>query len=75
MITMTNLECAMALLEKHREARMWSDLAVAVDVLGMFNIDCHGEFPALVLYAPVPVVEPVAHVENAVVPLSDHDGA
>lgn len=39
---MTNLELAVAILAKHREARRWADEAVAVDMLAQFGVDPAG---------------------------------
>lgn len=36
---MNNLECVVAVLEKHREARQWADLAVAGDLLTQLGVD------------------------------------
>lgn len=40
---MTNLECAILVLEKHREARQWTDNAVAVELLAQLGLDAAGE--------------------------------
>lgn len=36
---MTNLECVIAILANHREARRWADEAVALDVLTGLGLD------------------------------------
>ena len=40
---MTNLECAIAVLAKQREARRWTDEAVALDLLAQLGLDVAGE--------------------------------
>lgn len=40
---MDNLECAMAVLAAHREARQWDDRAVAVDLVAQLGLDWAGE--------------------------------
>lgn len=40
---MTNLEAAVAVLTKHREARQWSDEAVAADLLTQLGLDAPGD--------------------------------
>lgn len=40
---MDNLECAMAVLVAHREARQWDDRAVAVDLVAQLGLDWAGE--------------------------------
>lgn len=40
---MTNLECAVAVLTKHREARQWTDEAVAADLLAQLGLDAAAE--------------------------------
>lgn len=39
----TNAECAVAVLASHREARKWSDEAVALDLLTQLGLDPAGE--------------------------------
>ena len=39
----TNTEATVAVLEKHREARAWSDSAVATDLLKQLGLDPKGE--------------------------------
>ena len=36
---MTNLECAIAVLATHREARRWTDEAVAADLMVQLKLD------------------------------------
>ena len=55
---MTNLEITIATLAAHREARRWSDDAVAIDLLARLGLDA-----AAVHGAVEPVVEVVAAVE------------
>jgi hypothetical protein len=40
---MTNLECTIAILASHREARRWTDEAVALDVLAQLGLDPAGD--------------------------------
>lgn len=40
---MTNLETAVAILAKHREARQWTDEAVAADLLAQLGLDAAAE--------------------------------
>lgn len=40
---MNNLECVMNILAAHREARMWTDEAVARDVMVQLGLDAEGE--------------------------------
>lgn len=40
---MTNLECAVAVLAMHREARQWDDNAVAADMLRQLDVDPAGD--------------------------------
>lgn len=49
---MDNLECAMAVLAAHREARQWDDRAVAMDMLVQLGMKPDGEAKNAV--APVP---------------------
>lgn len=49
---MDNLECAMAVLAAHREARQWDDRAVAMDMLAQLGMKPDGEAKNAV--APVP---------------------
>lgn len=42
---MTNLECVMAVLESHREARRWNDETVAIDILAQLGVDDVGQAP------------------------------
>lgn len=42
MATVTNLECTVAVLEKHREARGWTDQEVAADLLAQLGLDADG---------------------------------
>lgn len=49
---MTNLDLATGILEKHRQARNWTDLAVAVDLLAQFGLDPAGTVGAVVVEAP-----------------------
>lgn len=60
---MTNLETAMALLERHRHGMAWTDKAVAEDMLKTFGIEEGGEFHAPSPYVP-PVI-PQAHIPSA----------
>jgi hypothetical protein len=39
---MTNIEMAIAILAKHREARMWADDVVAADMLAQLGVDPTG---------------------------------
>jgi sulfur carrier protein ThiS len=41
-MTTTNLECAVIVLAKHREARAWADLTVAQDLLTQLGLDPEG---------------------------------
>lgn len=49
---MTNLECVVATLEAHREARQWADHAVALAVLARLGLSAEDEVG---VPAPVPV--------------------
>ena len=40
---MNNLDCALAVLAKHREARRWTDEVVAADLLSQLQIEPSGE--------------------------------
>ena len=40
---MNNMECAVRCLESHREARGWTDSAVATDLLAQLGLDPEGE--------------------------------
>jgi len=59
---MTNLECVVDVLARHREARQWTDAAVAADVLSALGLDpmadahAAAEALALVEKAKAPVV-------------------
>lgn len=59
---MTNLECAIAVLMSHREARGWTDEAVALDLLGQLGVEAAGE----AVHA-TPVVDPSLVTEADVV--------
>jgi len=59
---MTNLECALAVLVKHREARAWADEAVALDLLAQFGLDAAAEAANA-----APVVDPSLVSEAEVV--------
>lgn len=59
---MTNLECAIAVLMSHREARGWTDEAVALDLLGQLGVEAAGE----AVHA-TPVVDPSLVTEAEVV--------
>lgn len=65
---MTNLECAVAVLAQHREARKWTDTAVAVDLLAQFGLDPAGEAadPAAAAPAAAPTPEAPPTPEAAV---------
>lgn len=39
---MNNLECAIAVLAKHREARQWADDVVAADLVAQLGLDPQG---------------------------------
>jgi hypothetical protein len=39
------MECAVAVLAKHREARMWDDNVVAADMLAQLGLDPAHEAP------------------------------
>jgi hypothetical protein len=59
---MTNFECAVAVLAKHREARMWDDNVVAADMLAQLGLDPAHEAPnseAVELPPSTGPVEPV----------------
>lgn len=71
---MTNLETAVAVLERHREARRWDDRDVAADLLAQLGLDPAGdvgaaaEAMALVNKAKAePVVPPPAIVPGPVI--------
>ena len=58
---MNNLACTMGIILKHREARDWSDSAVAMDLLNQLGLDTMGEAKN-----PAPVADPMeAEVEKA----------
>jgi hypothetical protein len=65
---MTNLECAIAVLTTHREARKWADEAVAQDLLAQLGLDPGGDAkdavtpvdPSLVTEAEVVAAETAA---------------
>ncbi|MGD0110158.1 MAG: hypothetical protein ABSC06_40020 [Rhodopila sp.] len=59
---MTNLECALAVLVKHREARGWQDEAVALDLLAQLGLDAAAEAANA-----APVVDPSLVSEAEVV--------
>ncbi len=40
---MTNLECTVAVLAKHREARQWTDEAVAAELVAQLGLDPAGD--------------------------------
>lgn len=40
---MTNQECIIAILASHREARGWTDEAVALDLIAQLGLDADGE--------------------------------
>jgi len=42
-IAVNNLDCALAVLAKHREARRWTDEVVAADLLSQLQIEPSGE--------------------------------
>jgi hypothetical protein len=66
---MTNLECVVHALAKHREARRWDDMAVADDLLAQLGLDPAGDAvhaaplvdPALVTEEQVVAAETTAH--------------
>jgi hypothetical protein len=65
---MTNLECVIAVLISHREARRWTDEAVAHDLLAQLGLDAAGDAknavtpvdPSLVTEAEVVAAETAA---------------
>jgi hypothetical protein len=59
---MTNLECVMYALAKHREARQWSDEAVALDLLAQLGVDPGGDAAHA-----APLVDPSLVTEDQVV--------
>lgn len=58
---MTNLECAIAVLASHRDARRWTDEAVALDLLAQLGLDAAGEAKN-----PAPVIDPAMITEDEV---------
>lgn len=50
---MNNLDCTLSILEAHRNARAWSDSAVANDLLNQLGLD-----PKADAANPAPVVDP-----------------
>jgi hypothetical protein len=61
---MNNMECAIACLTAHREARGWTDQAVAADLLAQLGLDPEGEAKnAVVPHDPTMITEDevVAH--------------
>ena len=58
---MTNLECAIAVLASHREARRWADEAVAADLLARLGLDPAGDAAHA-----APVVDPSLLTEDEV---------
>jgi hypothetical protein len=58
---MTNLECAIAVLTRHREARRWADEAVAADLLARLGLDPAGDAAHA-----APVVDPSLLTEDEV---------
>lgn len=58
---MTNLECVILVLSSHRDARRWSDEAVALDVLAQLGLDAAGD----AVHA-APVVDPSLMSEEEV---------
>lgn len=70
---MTNLECVVAVLTSHREARKWTDEAVAHDLLAQLGLDATGGAahaapvvdPSLVTEAEVVAAETVAKEARA----------
>lgn len=59
---MTNLECVIAVLASHREARRWTDEAVAHDLLAQLGLDAAGEAKNA-----APVIDPSLITEAEVV--------
>lgn len=59
----TNLACTLAVLEKHREARAWTDLAVASELLAQLGLDPNAEAAHTTL-----VVDPVAVTADQAAP-------
>lgn len=65
----TNLECAMAVLAQHREARNWTDAAVAVDLLAQLGLDPAGETGAApTVAAAAPAAAPAVPAAATVAP-------
>jgi hypothetical protein len=65
MSTMTNLECTLNVLAMHREARGWSDEAVATDLLTQLSLDPAGTAKNATTPAPDPAVVTEADVAVA----------
>ena len=68
---MSNFTAVVDVLFRHREARQWSDEAVARDVLAILGVDPDGgNGIELAVVAEVEAAAPVAPVveENAVIP-------
>lgn len=59
---MNNLECVVATLVRHREARGWTDDAVATDVLAQLGLDVAGDAAHA-----TPAVDPSLVTEDEVV--------
>ena len=59
---MNNMECVVAVLASHREARHWSDEAVALDLLAQLGLDAQGEAKHA-----APVIDPNMVTEDQVV--------
>jgi hypothetical protein len=59
---MNNLQCVIAVLSRHREARKWADEAVATDVLAQLGLDASGEAEHAVI-----VIDPTLVTETEVV--------
>ena len=60
---MSNFDYAVDVLFRHREARQWTDEAVARDLLARFGIDPAGDVDAVPPVAPVPVAAVAPPVE------------
>lgn len=63
---MTNLELVISILAKHREARAWTDEAVAADMLAQLGVDPAG-IVQMTEAEPVPDLPPDQQV-------TQHDG-
>jgi hypothetical protein len=74
---MNNLECAVAVLSSHREARQWADEAVAADLLDQLGLDAAGEAKnaRVVINTPLITEDEVVAAETAAKEAADKAAA